>query len=124
LKVIPVLESISEGATLALARSSANLSQWRDITDIIIDESLNMILDADTFQREKYLSLPRAVRLGILWVLSDRPRGGRLELEKTDRWILEGKNGYHTLPGGSRITADGCRIHISVYTNDAGKEEN
>ncbi len=123
-RVIPVLESISPGSTCAIARSSANLSQWRDIADSIIDDSLDDLLDGDTFRREKYLVLPRAVRLGILWAVSGRPRGGKLEIEKTDRWILGKKDGYHILPGGTRITAEGGRIHIRKSWKRAGKVDN
>lgn len=123
-KVIPVLESISQGSTCAIARSSANLSQWRDIADSIIDDSLSGILDGDTLQRERYRVLPRAVRLGILWVVCGRPRGGKLEFEKTDKWILGNRNGYRILPGGTRITAERRSIHVRKYTNNAGKEEN
>ena len=50
-QVIPVLESISKGSTRAIARSSANLSQWRDIAGNIIDDSLDELLDGDTFRR-------------------------------------------------------------------------
>ncbi|NOQ21123.1 MAG: tRNA lysidine(34) synthetase TilS [Candidatus Aegiribacteria sp.] len=122
-RVIPVLESISPGSTCAIARSSANLSQWRDIADSIIDDSLDELLEGDTFRREMYLILPRAVRLGILWAVSGRPRGGKRELEKTDRWILGKKDGYHILPGGARITAEGGRIHILQPLKSAGKVE-
>jgi tRNA(Ile)-lysidine synthetase-like protein len=123
-KVIPVLESISQGSTCAIARSSANLSQWRDIADSIIDDSLDELLDGDTFQREQYQVLPRAVRLGILWAVSGRSRSGKLEFEKTDKWILGNKNGYHTLPGGMRITAEGDRIHINKFMKNVREEEN
>ncbi|MCK4806720.1 MAG: tRNA lysidine(34) synthetase TilS [Candidatus Aegiribacteria sp.] len=123
-RVIPLLESISPGSTCAIARSSANLSQWRDIADSIIDDSLDELLDEDTFRREKYLILPRAVRLGILWAVSGRPRGGKREIEKTDRWILGKKDGYHILPGGTRITAEGDNIHIIKSMKRAGKEKN
>ncbi len=122
--VIPVLESVSPGSTFAIARSSANLSQWRDFTDSIIDDSLDELLDGDTFRREEYLNLPRAVRLGILWAVSGRPRSGKLEIEKTDRWILGKKDGYHILPGGTTITAEGGSIRIRKSVKRAGKVEN
>ncbi len=122
--VIPVLESISPGSTYAIARSSANLSQWRDVTAGIIDESLDKLLDGDTFKADKYLNLPKAVRLGILWAVSGRPRGGKLEIEKTDRWILSKKEGFHILPGGTRITVEGGRIRIRKPLRTAGKVEN
>ncbi len=119
--VIPVLESISPGSTYAIARSSANLSQWRDITGEVIDDSLDELLDGDTFRIDKYLCLPRAVRLGILWAISGRPRGGKLEIEKTDKWILGKKEGFHILPGGTRITAEGGMIHIRKSLKPEGK---
>ena len=74
--VIPVLESISPGSTCAIARSSANLSQWRDITDGIIDDSIDELLYGDTLRIDRYLSLPKAVRLSVLWAVCGRPRGG------------------------------------------------
>jgi tRNA(Ile)-lysidine synthase len=122
-RIMPVLESISPGCTGAIARSSANLSQWRDVTTGIIDDSLDKLLDGDTFQIDKYLILPRAVRLGILWAVSGRPRGGKLELEKTDRWILGKKEGFHILPGGTKITAEGGMIRIRKPLKSAGKVE-
>ena len=122
--VIPVLESISPGSTYAIARSSANLSQWRDITAGVIDESLDKLLDEDTFKTDKYLNLPRAVRLGILWTVGGRPRGGKLEIEKTDRWILRNKDAFHILPGGTKITAEDGRVRIRKPLRTAGKVEN
>ena len=119
-----MLESISPGSTYAIARSSANLSQWRDITAGVIDDSLDKLLDGDTFRIDKYLCLPRAVRLGILWAIYDRPRGGKLEIEKTDRWILGKKEGFHILPGGTRIIAEGGMIHIQKSLKPEGKVEN
>jgi len=122
--VIPVLESITPGSTRAIARSSANLSQWRDITGRIIDDSLDELLDGDTFRIDRYLCLPKAVRLGILWAVCGRPRGGKLEIEKTDRWILGKNNGFHILPGGSKITSEGGRIHIRKSLKRDGKVVN
>ncbi len=122
--VIPVLESISAGSTYAIARSSANLSQWRDITAGIIDDSLDKLLDGDTFKTDNYLNLPKAVRLGILWAVSGRPRSGKLEIEKTDRWILGKKQGFHILPGGTKITAEGGTIYIQKSLKLEGKVEN
>lgn len=111
-KIIPVLESISPGSTPAIARSSANLSLWRDIADEIINDSLGKILHEDTFGKEQYVTLPRAVRLGILWAVCGKPRSGRLEFEKTDNWILGNKDGSHILPGGTRLVSEGNAIHI------------
>ncbi len=122
-RIIPVLESISPGSTCAIARSSANLSQWRDVTAGIIDDSLDKLLDGDTFQTDKYSNLPRAVRLGILWAVSGRPRSGKLEIEKTDRWILGKKEGFHILPGGTKITSEGGMIRIRKPLKTDGKVE-
>ncbi|MEN8207895.1 MAG: tRNA lysidine(34) synthetase TilS [Candidatus Fermentibacteria bacterium] len=119
--VIPLLESISAGSTYAVARSSANLSQWRDVTAGIIDDSLDKLIDGDTFRRDKYINLPKAVRLGILWTVCGRPRGGKLEIDKTDRWILGKKDGFHILPGGTRITSEGSMIHIRKSLKTSGK---
>ncbi|MBN2587122.1 MAG: tRNA lysidine(34) synthetase TilS [Candidatus Fermentibacteraceae bacterium] len=105
--IMPALESISPGSATAIARSSANLSQWRDMVDCIVRDSLDEMLQGDTFHRRRYGDLPEAVRLAVLWTLAGRPRGGRLELEKTDRWILSGRDGFHMLPGGARIVMDG-----------------
>jgi len=121
-RVIPVLETISPGSAIAIARSSGNLSQWRDITDGIIEDSVIDLVEGDTFSADDYSELPRVIRLGILWVLCGRPRGGRLEIEKTDRWILERKSGSHNLPGGAEVSAGDGRIRISHPGN--GPERN
>jgi len=107
-EVLPVLESVHPGVSIALARSSANLSLWRDYADELISGSLDELVRGATFRRRQYASLPEALRLSILWDIAGRPRGGRLEIEKTDLWILSGKNGQHVLPGGkARICMDG-----------------
>ncbi len=111
-QIIPALESISPGSIPAIARSSANLSQWRDIADNIVDDSLENMLHEDTFGREQYVTLPRAVRLGILWTVCGKPRSGKLEFEKTDNWILGNRDGSHILPGGTRLISDGNVIRI------------
>lgn len=102
--VMPALESVSPGSAVSIARSSANLTQWRDLIEEKVADSLDELIHGGTFTREKYASLPRAVRLAVLWTLAGKPRGGRLEIEKTDRWILSGKEGFHILPGGKRIS--------------------
>lgn len=122
--VIPVLETISQGSILAIARSAANLSQWRDIADSVIEDSLYEILKEDVISRESYQALPRAVRLGVLWTVSGKPRSGKIEFEKTDRWINENKNGNHILPGGTGIAAEGDRLRIRKASKRSGKEEN
>ncbi|OPL17580.1 MAG: hypothetical protein AVO35_09100 [Candidatus Aegiribacteria sp. MLS_C] len=121
-EVMPVLEAISPGSSLALARSSANLSLWRDMVDEIAGSHLDEILDGDTFDRRLYGELPEAVRLTVLWILAGRPRGGRLEIEKTDRWILSGNDGFHDLPGGTRMTASGSGVRVSVSPGRKGRK--
>ncbi len=118
--IMPVLESISPGSSMAIARSSANLSQWRDMVDGIVRDSLDEMLQGDTFHRQRYGALPSAVRLAVLWTLAGRPRGGRFELEKTDRWILSGKDGFHMLPGGARIVMEGDlgKVDGTHFTED------
>jgi tRNA(Ile)-lysidine synthase len=123
-RVIPILESISPGSTAAIARSSGNLSQWRDITDRVVEDSMENLFEGDSFSREQYIELPRVVRLAILWSSCGRPRSGRSEFEKTDRWILEKKSGSHLLPGGSEITAEGSRIRIERSGKKRDKELN
>lgn len=121
--VMPVLESLSPGCSYALGRSSANLSQWRDVIDNMIEESIEELVSGDKFIIEQYLNYPRAVRLGILWVLSGRPRSGREEIEKTDRWLSDRKSGFHLLPGGLRITVDesGVLIERSLKRTEKDK---
>lgn len=105
--VMPALESVSPGSAVSLARASGNLAQWRDLVDDAVADSLDELVHGGTFPRDKYASFPEAVRLAVLWTLAGKPRGGRLEIEKTDRWILSGKDGFHILPGGARITMKG-----------------
>ncbi len=106
-EVMPVLQSISSGFRIALGRSSANLSSWRDVIDEVVSESMDRVMHGDTFRRRQYASMSRGIRLAILWWVAGKPRGGRLELEKTDRWILSGKSGSHILPGGRVIRLNG-----------------
>ncbi len=122
-RIIPVLESISPGCTRAIARSSGNLANWRDAADSLIDDALIRLLDDQSFRREQYIDLPRVIRLGILWSVCGKPRGGKLELEKTDRWIIMNKNGFHILPGGSRITSEDGRYFIRKSMREDGMEE-
>lgn len=110
--IMPALESLSPGCSYALGRSSANLSQWRDVIDDMIEKSIEELVSGDRFAIKQYMNYPRAVRLGILWVLSGRPRGGREEIEKTDRWLADSKKGFHLLPGGLRITVDESEVFI------------
>ncbi len=110
--IMPVLESLSPGYSYALSRSSANLSQWRDLVDDMIETSIEELVSGDKFSIKRYLNYPRAVRLGVLWVLSGRPRGVREEIEKTDRWLADTKSGFHLLPGGLRITVVESEVFI------------
>ena len=110
--IMPALESLSPGCSSALGRSSANLSQWRDVIDDMIEKSIEELVSGDKFTVKQYMNYPKAVRLGILWVLSGRPRGGREEIEKTDRWLADKKKGFHLLPGGMRITIDKSQVFI------------
>ncbi|MCK4672036.1 MAG: hypothetical protein KAT47_05775, partial [Candidatus Aegiribacteria sp.] len=110
--IMPALESLSPGCSYALGRSSANLSQWRDVMDDMIEKTIEELVFGDKFIIEQYLNYPRAVRLGVLWVLSGRPRSGREEIEKTDRWLADTKKGFHLLPGGLRITVVESEVFI------------
>ncbi len=121
--VMPVLESLSPGCSYALGRSSANLSQWRDVMDDMIEESIEELVSGDKFVIKQYLNFPRAVRLGVLWVLSGRPRSGREEIEKTDRWLSDKKNGFHLLPGGLKITVDESEVLIERYLKRTEKDK-
>jgi tRNA(Ile)-lysidine synthase len=118
-QVIPVLESVHPGIRGALCRSSANLSQWRDVIDELICRSIDDIMSGGTFQRKLYSSRPRGLRLAILWDIAGRPRGGRIELEKTDRWIVSGKDGFHILPGGSKLVLEGERGRIEKESSSS-----
>jgi hypothetical protein len=68
--------------------------------------------------KEHYRALPRGLRLGVLWELSGRPRKGRLELEKTDRWLLSGACGSHSLPGGQFMTVTLREFEINHAVED------
>ncbi len=118
--VMPALESVSPGSAVSLARSSANLTQWRDLVDETVSDSLDELIHEGTFPREKYVSLPKPVRLAVLWTLAGKPRGGRLEIEKTDRWILSGKEGFHILPGGARIS---MKKDVGTVDTEPDREE-
>jgi hypothetical protein len=90
------------------------------VVDDLIRDSLDEVVQGDTFHRQRYGALPSAVRLAMLWTLAGRPRGGRLELEKTDRWILSGRDGSHILPGGISIVMEG---EIGRVSGDPSSEE-
>lgn len=116
--VMPALESVFPGSAVSLARSSANVAQWRDLIDDTVADSLDELVHGGTFPRDKYASFPKAIRLAVLWTLAGKPRGGRLEIEKTDRWILSCREGFHILPGGVRISLKG-----DVGTVDTGSDQ-
>jgi tRNA(Ile)-lysidine synthase len=121
-EVMPVLQSISPGFRIALGRSSANLSSWRDVVDGLVSESLDRVMQGNTFLRMEYASMARAMRLALLWSVAGKPRGGRLELEKTDRWILSGQSGSHAMPGGRviRLEGDSGTIVDDPSTDEGG----
>jgi tRNA(Ile)-lysidine synthase len=116
LEVMPHIEGVQPGAGLGLARAAAGLSEWRRAAfDAVSDAILQTSSGPDEnmcVNRAAFLALPRALRLGMLWELAGRPRKGRLELDKTDRWLSTGRCGKHDLPGGSVMNAEpgGFRI--------------
>ena len=112
-EVIPAFEAVSPDSISAIARSSANLSVWRDLADELILSSLDGLIQGSTFLREDYFTNHPAVRTGILWTICGRPRGGRLEFEKTDKWLKTAEEGYHDLPGGVRFTVEGNRVTVT-----------
>lgn len=102
--ILPCINGVSPESTKAFSRASAGLSGWRDYIDTVISKTLDELVADSIFCRDDYLELPEVIRLSILWDIAGRPRSGRHELEKTDRWINTGKNGFHNLPGGVRLT--------------------
>ena len=91
--------------------------------DDMIEKSIEELVSGDKFDIKQYMNYPRAVRLGILWVLSGRPRGGREEIEKTDRWLTDSKKGFHLLPGGLRITVDESEVFIERSLKRTEKDQ-
>lgn len=118
--IFPCIESVKPGCITGFSRASSGLSAWRDYLDGIIEEQLKKLVEDSTFDRDKYLALSEVIRLSILWDISGRPRGGRFELEKTDRWIGSGENGFHDLPGGVRLVIQDRKIS---YRNRCRGEE-
>lgn len=100
LSVMPALEKCFPKAVEGLARSSAVLSRWRDLQDLVADGEGNRI------SRAEYSASPDALRLTLLWALAGKPRSGADELRKTDSWLLTGGMGEHLLPGGLKLVAD------------------
>lgn len=99
--VMPVLEKQFPEAVDGLARSSALLSQWRDLQDLVAEGA------GEGISLRQYSENPDALRLTLLWAMAGRPRSGAAELRKTDAWLLSGGKGEHVLPGGLVLVADG-----------------
>jgi tRNA(Ile)-lysidine synthase len=116
LEVMPHIEGVRPGAELGLARAAAGLSDWRRAVFQAVEESLEKAAVRSSgpvrVDRERFLALPGALRLGLLWELSGRPRKGRLELEKTEKWIAAGGCGIRDLPGGASLTSDDCGFTV------------
>jgi tRNA(Ile)-lysidine synthase len=110
LEIMPHIEGIRQGAELGLARAAAGLSDWRRTVFRVVDETVEKagVRSGDSVRvdRKEFLSLPAALRLGLLWELSGRPRKGRLELEKTEKWLCEGGCGTRDMPGGAVLVSD------------------
>lgn len=98
--VLPALEEVLPGGVMGLAGAAENLSMWRDAADWLLEKTLAESFPGNVCSLEEYRGLPRAVRLGTLWSLCGRPRGGRTELDKADRWLIRGNTGSHPLAGG------------------------
>ena len=121
-EVIPAFEAVSPESVIAMARSSANLAMWRDLADDLIEQSLDGLMQESTFLRNDYFDKHKAVRMGILWTICQRPRSGRLEFEKTDKWLKGTDGGYHDLPGGFRFIVEGNRVTVAKSPDERRKE--
>ncbi len=104
-RVFPVLEEISPGAAGRMAASAEILSGWRDFARRATSEAMEGLRTGGGLDRMGYRRLPRQLRLSVLWALCGRPRKGREELEKTDRWLMDGGIGSHVMPGGAVLEA-------------------
>ena len=111
-ELLPVLENICPGAVSRLAASAELLSGWRDYVDQATADALRKLGSPSSLDREEYAGMPRQLRLSALWTLCGRPRKGREELEKTDRWIMEGGFGEHRMPGGATLLAEASNLRI------------
>jgi len=105
-RVFPVLEEISPGAAGRMAASAELLSGWRDFARRATSEAVEGLRTAGGLDRRGYQELPRQLRLSVLWAICGRPRKGREELEKTDRWLMDGGTGSHAMPGGAVLEAE------------------
>jgi len=121
--VFPCIEGVKPGSTVAFSRASSGLSEWRDYIDGIVRRVEEELINDSCFSRDAYLELSKVIRLSILWTVAGKPRGGRYEIEKTDRWIATGKDGFHNLPGGIQLTIEGSKITISYPVNVEEKSE-
>jgi len=123
LEVMPRLEGVYPGAVLGLARAAAGLSDWRRTAFDAVEEAAAGLTGSDggagRLDRGEFEALPGAVRRALLWELAGRPRKGRLELEKTEKWLSSGGRGSRDLPGGTVLEAD--REEIRFFP--AGEEE-
>ncbi len=110
LEVMPHIEGVQPGAGLGLARAAAGLSDWRRAAFEAVEEAVRLTSsgpgESVCVSRAQFRALPHALRLGMLWELSGRPRKGRFELDKTERWLSTGGCGSRDMPGGSVLTAD------------------
>jgi tRNA(Ile)-lysidine synthetase-like protein len=112
-RLLPVIEEIQPGADLQLSRTSATLASWRRVADLAVEEALAYCRigpcagpgGETSLDRSRWQSAESALRLTILWVLCGRPRFGGDELDKTERWLISGGEGFRNLPGGVRLTA-------------------
>jgi tRNA(Ile)-lysidine synthase len=117
LKLVPVLEEYFPGVSKRLSKTSAELSQWSNYTEnqaLSELDNLSIVSEKDTvINRKAFCSILPVLRLTILWILSGKPRKGRVEFEKTDRWIQSGKRGKHILPGGIEISAEKTLLRLT-----------
>ena len=120
--IIPALEAVFHNSEQRLARAAAGLSDWRDIVFQVVESALMTVSEVSSsgtiVNREHYRALPNGLRLGVLWELSGRPRKGRLELEKIDRWLLSDACGRHSMPGGSVMTVTQDEFEIKLAVED------
>jgi len=113
-RVFPVLKEISPGAVGRMAASAEILSGWRDFARRATSETTdNLLRTGGKLDRIGYQSTPRQLRLSVLWSLCGRPRKGREELEKTDRWLMDGGTGNHAMPGGAVLEAGEETLRIT-----------
>jgi tRNA(Ile)-lysidine synthase len=108
LSVMPALRAVFPHGEEGLSRSSAALSRWRDLQDVLTESAGNGM------PRKEYLALPHVLRLAVLWAMAGKPRSGSDELGKTDSWLVSGGRGEHVLPGGLKLLADDEALAVHV----------